>query len=172
MSAKPGVTATAGTTSDERFFRACHHWDRGELGRAFRIFLAAAKDGDGGAQLNLAYFYDEGIGVRRNRSKAFYWYKRAYQKGEASAAVNIGIVLLGERQTARALQWFQRALRAGDEDAALHIGQLLLREYKDVTGALKYLEQASVSDKVTIATRDKARRLLKHLAKSLPGKKV
>src|SRR5580692_7510398 len=67
--------------------RAHTQWDAGNRRSAFRLMLAAAKSGgDMGAMLNLGYFYDVGIGVKRNRAAAMYWYQRAYRRGFASAA--------------------------------------------------------------------------------------
>jgi TPR repeat protein len=42
--------------------------------------------------LNLGYFYDRGLGVRRSEAKALYWYRRAYRRGDASGANNIGTI--------------------------------------------------------------------------------
>jgi TPR repeat protein len=52
------------------FVRAGKQADNGNLKSAFRLFLAAAKAGDSSCQINLGNFYDEGTGIRRNRSAA------------------------------------------------------------------------------------------------------
>src|SRR5277367_3989594 len=66
---------------DLLFERASEQQEAGNLLSAFRLFLAAAKAGDVGAQLVLGNFYSDGTGIRRNRKQALYWYKRAYRKG-------------------------------------------------------------------------------------------
>lgn len=48
--------------------------------RALQLFLEAARNGDKAALLNIGYFYDKGVGVKRDRTKALYWYKRAYRR--------------------------------------------------------------------------------------------
>ncbi len=58
--------------SNAVFLRADKEWDRGKLRSAFRLFRVAAKAGDKGAQLNLGYFYDKGIGVRGDQSAALF----------------------------------------------------------------------------------------------------
>jgi TPR repeat protein len=45
-------------------------WENGDLKLAFRLFVSQAATGDSGAQLNLGYFYDLGLGTRKNREKA------------------------------------------------------------------------------------------------------
>jgi TPR repeat protein len=77
---------------DELFIRADKQADEGNFKSAFRLFLAAAKAGDSSCQINVGNYYDAGKGVRRNRSAAMYWYKRAYRRREASAAHNIGVM--------------------------------------------------------------------------------
>jgi TPR repeat protein len=58
------------------FTRASQYWDAGDVTRALRVFKSLALDGDTAAQLNLGYFFDRGIGVRRSETKALFWYRR------------------------------------------------------------------------------------------------
>ena len=44
-----------------------------------------ARQGDDKAQMKLAAFYDRGLGVRRNRVKAFTWYSIAEKHGQKSS---------------------------------------------------------------------------------------
>lgn len=78
--------------ANELFVRAEQCEGNGQLNKAFRLMLAAAKLGDVGAQLNVGNYYDDGTGVRRNREAALDWYRRAYRRGYASAASNIGVL--------------------------------------------------------------------------------
>ena len=63
--------------TEDLFTRANKEAEAGKLRVAFHLYLAAAKAGDTSCQINLGNLYDEGSGVRRNRSAAMYWYKRA-----------------------------------------------------------------------------------------------
>lgn len=107
--------------ADELFIRADQEEEKGNLRSAFRLFLAGAKLGEKGCQLNVGNYYDDAKGVRRNRKAALYWYKRAYRRGYASAASNIGIVWRNEKDPKRALDWFKKAVRLGDDEANLEI---------------------------------------------------
>jgi TPR repeat protein len=68
--------STPADPSERLFERASSQWEKGHLRAAFRTFLAAAKAGNTGAQVNVGYFYDLGIGVRANRNAALHWYKQ------------------------------------------------------------------------------------------------
>src|SRR5882672_10190182 len=46
--------------------RAHQDWDAGRLRAAVRLMRSAAKQGDSAAMLNTGYFYDVGIGVKKN----------------------------------------------------------------------------------------------------------
>jgi len=59
--------------------RADECWTKGKLSDAFKLFLAAAKAGFVPAYYTLASFYDQGTGVKANRSAALYWYMRAFR---------------------------------------------------------------------------------------------
>ena len=58
--------------TDDLFIRANKEAEAGNLKAAFRLYLAAAKAGDSSCQINLGNLYDEGSGVRRNRSAAMF----------------------------------------------------------------------------------------------------
>src|SRR5882757_6650058 len=113
--------------AEQLFIRAAKQEENGQLRAAFRLYLAAAKAGDTSCQLNIGNFYDAGTGVRRNRSAALYWYKRAYRRGDSCAANNIGVMWRNDKQPKRALGWFQKAVHMGDEEANLEIARYYLR---------------------------------------------
>jgi len=103
--------------TEELFIRAAKQEEKGKFRSAFQLYLAAAKSGDTSCQVNVGNFYDDGTGVRRNRKVALYWYKRAYRRGVASAASNIGVVWRNEKNPKRAVQWFKKAVLLGDDEA-------------------------------------------------------
>ena len=148
------------------FKRASKQYDDGNLQSAFRLFLAAAKAGDSGAQLALGNFYSNGTGVRRNRARALYWYMRAYRQGYGPAASNIAVIFRDENNLERALAWFERAIDLNDADANLEIAKICLQR-SDTKKATYYLKQASraKTGKITEASREEAQHLLKTLGK-------
>lgn len=149
---------------DLLFERATKQWEDGKLRSAFHLFLAGAKAGDSGAQVNLGNFYSDGTGVKPNRDRALYWYRRACRQGERSAANNIGVVLRDERKLKEALVWFERAVRLKDAGANLEIAKIHLQS-NDRAKAIRYLMQVCKAKPhdVTEASKEEARRLLKHL---------
>lgn len=150
---------------DLLFAKANEEWDSGRTRSAFRLFLSAAKLGEPGAQHNLGYFYDVGIGVKANRTAALYWYRRAYRHGYRVAASNIATMYRDENKIKRALEWFHRAIRLGDADANLEIAKILLQQERGATKAIGYLKrtiESNASD-VTEGSRQEAQNLLKSL---------
>jgi uncharacterized protein len=138
-------------------------WDQGQVKLAFRIFAARARSGDAGAQLNLGYFYDVGLGTRRNRAQALHWYRRAYRQGSGAAASNIATVYRDDGRPALALAWYKRALSLKEDDAAVDIAKHYLLGVgvrKDRRRALAALGRAVRSHNLTPAIRYEAQRLL------------
>jgi tetratricopeptide (TPR) repeat protein len=148
---------------DELFIRADKQADGGDFKSAFRLFLAAAKAGDASCQINVGNFYDAGTSVRRNRSAAMYWYKRAYRRGNASAAHNIGVMWRNEKKYRRALEWFKKAVRLGDPEANLEIAKYYLEFEKSPMKAAPYLQKVCDSNWVTESGVEEARTLLRRL---------
>jgi hypothetical protein len=160
------------SNADVLFDKASESWERGRLRSAFFLFLRAAKDGDPGAQHNLGYFYDVGIGVQKNREQALRWYGKAFQQGSRVAASNIATIFRDENKTKKALSWFERAVRLGDADANLEIAKIYLRGPGDPKKAIPYLKRTMTAKPcdVTRASQLEAEHLLKRLSK-IPGRR-
>jgi uncharacterized protein len=141
-------------------------WERGRLRTAFRLFAAQAKTGDSSARLNLGYFYDVGLGTRRNKAQALRWYRLAYRQGSGAAASNIATVYRDEGRPALALAWYRRAVSLKDDDAAVEVAKHYLqgsgvRKHRGL--AVAALKRAIASNNITPAGREEAQRLLKRV---------
>ncbi len=153
------------------FVRADKQDERGKKRSAFRLMLAAAKLGDTGAQTNVGNYYADGNGVRRNRSAALYWYKRAYRRGDYCAANNIGVLWRDEKKLQRALSWFLRAVKLGDDEANLEIGKHYLHNKNNPRKAVPCFKQVMQSDWVSEAGAEEAARLLREAEKLLEARR-
>ena len=151
--------------TEELFTRAANSEEKGDMRSAFRFYLAAAKSGDSGSQLNVGNLYDAGTGVRRSRDSALHWYKRAYRRGSVSAANNIGVLWRNEKKPKRALEWFRKAVRLGDDEANLEIAMHYLRNERNPVKAVPHLEKVCKSNCVTQAGAEKAAKLLDRIRK-------
>jgi uncharacterized protein len=141
-------------------------WDRGDLKQAFHLFSLQAAAGDDGAQLNLGYFYDCGLGTRRNRVKAMLWYRRAYRQGSSAAASNIATVYRDNGQPRQAFAWYKRAALMKDGDALVEMAKHYLSGSgvrRNGPEARRMLKRAIASTHITEAGREEAQVLL-HVA--------
>jgi TPR repeat protein len=153
--------------TDDLFSLADKLEDSGDLRAAFRLFLAGAKAGDRNCQLNVGNYYDDGKGTRRNRAAGLYWYKRAYRRGDAAAANNIGILWRNEGKSKRALSWFRRAVKMGENEANLEIARYYLGNENSPRKAIPYLQRVCRSNRVTEAGAEEAERLLNQARKKI-----
>lgn len=142
------------------YMRGDEAWRQGDMRSAFRHFFAAAEAGMEPAFQVVAQFYNDGEGVRFDESKALYWYRRASEKGNCSAANNIGCILRDRGKSGLALRWFKRAVTLGDADANLEIAKIHV-ERGDLIKARPYLDKTVRSSWATEQSKDEARRLLK-----------
>ncbi len=121
-----GEKEAASKTSVEKsrlFNEADAAWDKGDLRQAFILFMQAAKLGDRASQLDLGYFFDNGLFVKKDKKKAMEWYYKAYRQDDAGGANNIGTVYRDFGETRKMLWWFRRAAAMGDLDALLDLGK-------------------------------------------------
>ena len=100
--------------------------ERRKFRDAFRVLLVAARGGDSSVFINLGYAYDVGVGIRRSKRKALYWYRRALDAGENTASHNIGTVYRDRGHAVRAARYFRHAIALGHTGSNLELGQLLL----------------------------------------------
>ncbi len=150
------------TSAEELFLKADRCWDLGRLSEAHRLFLSAAHLGDVSSQVNVGVFYLDGIGTRKDHSKALYWLKRAYSKGDASAATNIGILWKDEGKQGRALDWLKKAAALGDESSYLDSAKIYIAK-GDYRRALVAAEKASRSNQVSMNTKKQATKLAREI---------
>jgi TPR repeat protein len=109
---------------NDRLFRAANAaWDRGDLRLAFDLFSRAAEAGDRFSQLDLGYFFDTGLYVRKDKEEALRWYHKAYRQGEASAANNIATVHRDSGELRKMIWWFRRAAALGEDDTFFELGR-------------------------------------------------
>jgi len=136
--------------------------------RAFNLYKMAVDAGNIHGLHNLAYFYDEGIGVKKNHKIALQLYKKAYRNGDAGAAYNIAVNYLNEGNIDRSKFWFKNALSAGDFDAAVELAKFCFKG-KRITNKREALHliniaiKAKSSKSITPAGYEEAKALLKKL---------
>lgn len=148
------------------------YWRKGHLRAAFRLFLAAAKAGQGPAFETVANFYDLGVGVTADQDAALYWYQRAYRNGSGIAANNIGVIWRDKKKLGRALSWLRRAVALGDGDANLQIAKIYLGSKRHQAKAIHYLKRTCQAANATQGSREEARRLLRQATKRLHAEEL
>ncbi len=135
--------------ADRLFTEANVAWDKGDLEKAFALFARAAEMGDVSSQIDLGYFYDNGLFVKKDQSRAIKWYYKAYRQGDAGAANNIATVYRDLGETKKMLWWFRRAAELGDLDVLLELG----RRYEAADGVPRNLSKAVDSYRRVVASR-------------------
>lgn len=150
-------------SATDLFLRANAAWDEGQSKIAFALFGQAAKKGDVSAYNSIGYFYDHGIGVRKDPIAALRWYKRAASKGDVCAFSNLGVSYKDKKNFRWAKYWFEKALAGGDEDAALELGKLFLgkMDSHSASCAISYLQIAARSVYIDRQGRTEAKKLLR-----------
>ena len=97
---------------------------------AYREWLSVAELGHGGAQLNLGFLHERGLGVAQDAAKAMDWFKRAADNGESAALHNIGVLYRdgnGVRQDlAEAAKWFLASAEGGDSYGRFRLGLAMI----------------------------------------------
>ena len=110
-------------------------WKRNKTKEAFALYLSAAKRGDPMAQYHVGYyFYNDGVGVRRSRRKAFHWLEKAFsgrKDGDIAWAISCLYAEQGSKRLAnvwrkKALTLFENVAAQGDPRAALYFAQHLV----------------------------------------------
>lgn len=133
------------------FDEANQEWDAGNKKRAFNLFLAAAKSGEEDAYNSVGYFYDQGIGIKKNPEGAYMWYRRAAMRGNLAGCLNLGVWYRDAGNLRRSKFWFSKAYAQGDGSAAYELGKIYLKQRSRASLKLaqQYLTIAATSKFIT-----------------------
>lgn len=110
--------------ADDLFMKAERAEDHGDLKSANGFLWEAAKLGHTGAQVAIANNYSSGQGITRSLEKAAYWYRRAYEGGDESGALNLAIDKLKAGNRQAAIVWLKKAIELHSGEAALELAKL------------------------------------------------
>jgi TPR repeat protein len=93
--------------------------------RAIERMLFYANRGNIQAQFDLAMAYAKGEGVKRDESKAFYWFHKSARGGHTLAKYYMGISFLEGRGVRRdihlARYWFKQAINDGHKKSVFYL---------------------------------------------------
>jgi len=86
--------------------------------QASEAFFMAAKSGDLDSQMILGEMYLDGIGVKVDHQKAFFWLSKAARAGDSEAQYLLGFMYENGLEVAvnmkRAVKWYTQAALQGD----------------------------------------------------------
>ena len=89
-----GLALSLTATAEPPLEAAKAAFERGDAAEAVRIYTALAADGNAKAQYNLAYCYQEGLGIAADRSKARTLLQQAAAQHLPEAEYRLGLLLL------------------------------------------------------------------------------
>lgn len=149
------------------FNKADQYDEKGDFRNAFKCFLAAAKLGNTGCQINLGNYYSWGKGVRKDPDKGVYWYKKAYENGDSTGAFNLAVHRKNEGNFRSAVIWFKKAIATNDGDACIELAKIYLGRKRGQKTAANLLKRALRMNERLISGGGKkeAESLLKEMSK-------
>lgn len=143
-------------------------YEKGELKKAFEIFLRAATNGDTSSMIRVASMYTCGEGIQCDYDKAIEWELKAAENGDVSALFNLGVTYRIKGDIRQSKSWFEKALQAGDPSAAMELAELYLVSDKEVDTVTFYLKKAlDCKEKLCEADIEEANTLLAELGVNL-----
>jgi len=153
--------------TDHLFSQADEYENQGDYKRAFELFMKGALLNDTDCMSKIGYYYDLGLYVRKNKSKAMYWYKKAYRQYDIVSPINIAIIYEEKREWKKALWWFHKAVAMGNKDGFFHIASLYHRGrgvQRNIRTAINYYKKAYYSGEICESLEDKIERILTKMA--------
>lgn len=125
-------------------------FQRGFYLTAMELALPRAQSGDAAAQTLVAELFEQGLGVKRDRKQAAFWYKQSAEGGDPAGMFKYALLLMDGRQVERdrkkADEYMKRAADAGNPSAQFNYGQMLVADTPGENGlraALPYYEKSA-----------------------------
>ena len=125
-------------------------FQRGRYLTAMELALPRAQLGDPAAQTLVAEILDRGLGVRRNREQAMFWYEQAANGGDPTGMFKYAILLMeksgSKEDRAKADALMKKSANLGNASAQFNYGQVLVADSpgeKGLRDALPYYEKSA-----------------------------
>lgn len=125
-------------------------FQRGHYLTAMELALPRAQLGDPAAQTLVAEILDRGLGVRRNREQAMFWYEQAATSGDPTGMFKYAILLMersrSKEDRARADELMKKSAELGNASAQFNYAQVLVADSpgdKGLRDALPYYEKSA-----------------------------
>ena len=125
-------------------------YQRGFYLTAMELALPRAQLGDAAAQTLVAEIFEQGLGVKRNRKDAAFWYGQAAEGGNPSAMFKYALLLMEgsvvPRDRAKADEMMKKAADAGNPSAQFNYAQVLVANSpgeKGLREAMPYYEKSA-----------------------------
>ncbi len=116
------TSGRAGEDDERRFAEGLEAYDAGDFETAIEAWRPLAEAGDLEAQVSVAEFYLNGLGVTTDPAAAVAWYRRAAEAGDPVAQLNLGDLYARGLGVApdpvEAFVWFDLAAQQGKRWAA------------------------------------------------------
>ena len=115
--------------------------DKGMEQKSSEVFFTAAKAGDLDAQMLLGEMYLDGIGVKVDHQKAFFWLSKAAKRGDVEAEYLLGFMYENGLNVAtdikRATKWYTKAALQGDVLSQYNLAIIYKEGKEDVEKDMK-----------------------------------
>ena len=125
-----GAALNGAGAAENNYRKAKRAYDKGNSAAAIKLLLPMAKAGDAKAQVLLGLTYDDAdgrTGVKRNRTKALFWYEKAVKQDYTPAFRELGFHLVGTAKNPfRGYRVLKVAAKRGDAKAQWGLGLYLM----------------------------------------------
>ncbi|SIR29256.1 MULTISPECIES: tetratricopeptide repeat protein [Acidiphilium] len=107
--------------------------DKPDFVKAFPLILKAAKEGDAGAQAQVAYMYQEGLGVSKDRAAAIRWAKKSADQNNSIGENTLGYLYRTSanipNRYQKAFQLYQSSAKQGNPTGEASLGWMYVHGY-------------------------------------------
>jgi TPR repeat protein len=125
-------------------------FQRGRYLTAMELALPRAQLGDSAAQTLVAEVLDRGLGVKRDRDQAMFWYEQAANGGDPTGMFKYAVLLMERSRSKddrkKADELMKKAADLGNPSAQFNYGQVLVADTpgeKGLRAALPYYEKSA-----------------------------
>lgn len=135
------------------FYQAQIAFENKDYIHSARLLRVLAMNGHVQSQYLLATQFDAGLGVNRDESSSFYWYKKAAKAGIDVAQHNLAVAYAQgngvEADLSKAITWWKRAANLGNADSQYNLGIIYASGKAnikpDIKEALKWWRMAAIN---------------------------
>jgi TPR repeat protein len=126
-------------------------YKKGLYKKAMDSFIISSNGQNNQAMFAIGVMYANGDGVKKDKNKSKYWFKKSALNGNINACNKLGNIYALKKDYKKSFKWFEKSAKKGDSQASYNLGYFYtggLGVKMDLKKSLYWYEKSSIAGNI------------------------